>query len=683
MSSKNKVRLKGQLDRYYKFQVMVGLLFLAACIISYTIDIRAGILSTVVLAVYFFVATALYFYSVPKIGRQLVEFGAEYSRVQTEMLRQFEFPYGLLDDNKIVWANNKFIEMAERGNVKSKDITAIFPELSGRDFLPDGNSDSRETKIRHEGRSLRIKVEKFVLKRAFENSGLADLPTGKSYFASVCIIDETLIDKLQQENREDKLCTGLIYIDNYEEAMNSVEPVKRSLLVALIERKINKYISSLDGIVQRIEKDKYFIAIKAKYVQILQNNKFSLLEEVKAVNIGNEMAVTVSIGLGMGGNTYEKNCELARSAMEMALGRGGDQAVIRNGSNTTYYGGKTKSVEKNNRVKSRVNAHALKEIAAARSRVFIMGHKMGDADSFGASIGLYKAIKTLNKEVHIVINEISATVRQIYDRFGAQDGYEEDLFVNSSEALDIYRKGDLVIVVDVNKPSLTECPELLNADAIVVLDHHRQGSEKIEGALLSYIETYASSACELVTEIIQYFDEYIKLKQQEADALYSGIIIDTNNFSNRTGVRTFEAAAFLRKSGADVSRVRKMFRDDMADYKAKAEAIRNSEIFMDLYAIAVCPAGGLESPTVVGAQTANELLNIKGVRASFVVTAYNDQMYISARSIDEVNVQLVMEKFGGGGHINLAGAQLKGCTEAEAVNLIKKTLRTMIEEGEI
>ena len=395
------------------------------------------------------------------------------------------------------------------------------------------------------------------------------------------------------------------------------------------------------------------------------------------------MAVTISIGLGMGGSSYEKNCEFSRNAMELALGRGGDQAVIKNGSNITYYGGKTKSVEKNNRVKARVKAHALKEIIAARERVFIMGHKVGDADSFGAAIGLYKAIKTQKKEVHIVVNEITATVRQMYDRFGVDDGYEEDLFINSLKAVEMFDKDDLVIVVDVNKPSLTECPDLLRSNAIVVLDHHRQGTEKIEGTLLSYIETYASSTCELVSEIIQYFDEYIKLKQQEADAMYSGIMVDTNNFSNRTGVRTFEAAAFLRKSGADVSRVRKMFRDDMADYKAKAEAIRNSEIFMSQYALAICPSKGLESPTVVGAQAANELLNIKGIKASFVVTHYNDQMYISARSIDDINVQLIMEKLGGGGHINLAGAQVRGYTGRETIDLIKKTIKEMVEEGEI
>lgn len=662
--------------------MVFGILLLVACIMSYTVNLKTGIFLTIVLVLYFIPAIISYYYNTAKIKMRMVEFGAEYSQVQREMLKNMDLAYGILDDSgKVMWSNYALLELIGRNNIKNKDICSIIPDLNKKDI--DVSDEDKEIKIHYEGKSIRISLKKFGLQQAFENSDLVDVPASESYFISIYMFDETRIDKLQQENNDEKLVAGLIYIDNYEEALVSVDQVKRSLLIALIERKIDKYISGLDGIVQRIEKDKYFIAIKAKYVRVLQNNRFSLLDEVKAVNIGNEMAVTISIGLGMGGKTYEKNCEFSKNAMELALGRGGDQAVIKNGSNVTYYGGKTKSVEKNNRVKSRVKAHALKEIIASRERVFVMGHKMGDADSFGASIGLYKAAKTQKKEVHIVVNEITATVRQLYDRFGVDDGYEENLFINSEKAIELFDRNDLVIVVDVNKPSLVECPELLKGSAIVVLDHHRQSSDKIEGTLLSYIETYASSTCELVSEIIQYFDEYIKLKQQEADAMYAGIIIDTNSFSNRTGVRTFEAAAFLRKSGADVSRVRKMFRDDMVDYKAKADAIRNSEIFMDQYAISICPAEGLESPTVVGAQAANELLNIKGVKASFVCTKHNGQIYISARSIDEINVQLIMEKLGGGGHLNLAGAQIKDCTPADAVKLVKRTIMAMIKEGEI
>lgn len=684
MDSKKKIKFKGQIDTYFRFQMVMTALWIIAVIICFFIDYRAGIVAGAAFVIYQSAAVIVYNINRVKVMDRMVDFALNYSKVQSKLLYNFEIPYALVDSSgTIVWVNKKFSEFVDVGNVRGRDISTVLPGCTKESLNIDGDENHGELKIEMGERSVRIRADRLFLSDEFDESGMIDAPYENTKFAAIYLFDETEKDRLEKENREDKLCSGLIYIDNYEEVLQSVENAKRSLLIALIERKISKYIGSFDGIVQRMERDKYFFAIKAKYVDTLRENKFSLLEEVKSVNIGNDMFVTISIGLGVGGTTYEKNTELAKSAMETALGRGGDQAVIKTTTSTAYYGGKTQSVERNTRVKSRVKATALKEIVKTRERVFIMGHRAGDADSFGAAIGLYRAIKTQNKEIHIVINDISSTVRPLFDRFGPDDGYEPDLFLTSEKAISLFQEDDLVIVVDVNRPSIVECPQLLEAKSIVVFDHHRQGTERIENPLLSYIETYVSSTCEMVTEMIQYFDEYIKLKQQEADAMYGGIMIDTNSFSNRTGARTFEAAAFLRKNGADVSRVKKMFRDDMADYKAKAAAICNAEIFMDLYAITICPANGLESPNVVGAQAANELLNIKGVRASFVVTDFNNKMYISARSIDEVNVQLIMERLGGGGHINLAGAQIENASDVETVGMIKDAIRTMSENGEI
>ena len=463
-----------------------------------------------------------------------------------------------------------------------------------------------------------------------------------------------------------------------------MEEVRRSLLIALIDRKVNKYISALDGISKKLEKDKYLIIMRKKAVEKLKEDRFDLLEDVKTVNIGNEMAVTLSIGMGLDGLTYAQNYEFARNSIDLALGRGGDQAVVKTPENVTYYGGKSQQVEKNTRVKARVKAQALREIITGKDRVIIMGHRMADIDSFGSAVGIYRIAVTLEKKAHIVINDVTTSIQPFVQLFRDNPDYEEDMIVNSTTALELAGSNAVLVVVDVDKPSITECPELLKScKSIVVLDHHRRGSETIENATLSYVEAYASSACEMVSEILQYIGDNIRIKSDEADCMYSGIMIDTNNFMTKTGVRTFEAAAFLRRNGADVTRVRKLFREDANEYKARADTVSQAEIYRNTYAISVCTSEDLHSPTVVGAQAANELLNIKGVKASFVLTDYQNQVYVSARSIDEVNVQIIMERLGGGGHMNMAGCQMEDVSLMEAISIVKNTLDAMIQEGAI
>ena len=396
------------------------------------------------------------------------------------------------------------------------------------------------------------------------------------------------------------------------------------------------------------------------------------------------MAVTLSIGLGMNGESYSQNYEYARTAIDMALGRGGDQAVVKDGERIQYYGGKAQQVEKTTRVKARVKAHALRELMETKDRLLIMGHRLTDIDSFGAAIGIYRIATALNKKANVILNEVTSSVRPMMDRFIDNPDYPEDIFLTGAQAAELVDGNTILVVVDVNRPSITDAPELLSlVRTVVVLDHHRQSSEIIENAVLSYVEPYASSACEMVAEILQYIADGIRIKSAEADAMYAGIVIDTNNFTNQTGVRTFEAAAFLRRNGADVVRVRKLFRDDLDDYKAKAEAVREAEIFEGCFAISICPSEGIESPTVVGAQAANELLDIAGIKASIVMTVYNGTIFLSARSIDEVNVQVMMEKLGGGGHRTIAGAQLKDITLEEARDRVKAVIKEMIEKGDV
>ena len=331
-----------------------------------------------------------------------------------------------------------------------------------------------------------------------------------------------------------------------------------------------------------------------------------------------------------------------------------------------------------------MKAEALREFITVKDKIFVMGHQLTDVDSFGAAIGIYRAANALEKRAYIVINEVSASLKPLYTAYENNPDYPERLFLNSAEALELADESSMVVVVDTNRPGMTECEELLHvAKTIVVLDHHRQSSDNIDNALLSYIEPYASSACEMVSEVLQYIVDDIKIPNLEASSLYAGIMIDTNNFMNKTGVRTFEAAAFLRRSGADITLVRKMFRDDMESYRAKAQIISSAKVYHNKYAIARGENLTIESPTIIGAQAANELLDINEVKASFVLTTYNGRIYVSARSIDEVNVQIIMERLGGGGHMNASGAQFDHTDMDEAVADLKQVIDDVIEGGEI
>jgi c-di-AMP phosphodiesterase-like protein len=649
------------------------------------IDYRAGLLLGFFVLFYFAVTLSLYFYNKPLIMHELISFATEYGQIQRKLLRELELPYALLDDaGKIVWTNIAFENVIHQPKGCKKSITGLFPTLT-RDRLPDDSGlDEAQYELEYEGSEYVVKFKKISLREMAEHSDMIDAQDYNGYLIAMYLFDETALHIALKEVDDQSLAVGMIYLDNYEEALESVEEVRRSLLIALIDRKVNKYISALDGISKKLEKDKYMVILRKKAIAQLQESRFDLLEEVKTVNIGNEMAVTMSIGVGLDGLTYAQNYEFARNAIDLALGRGGDQAVIKTPESITYYGGKSQQVEKNTRVKARVKAHALREIITGKDKVLVMGHRMPDVDSFGAAVGIYRIATTLGRKSHIVLDEATTAIQPLVDLFRNNSEYDEDMIISGQEAIDMAGNNAVLVVVDVNKPSITECPELLrNCKSIVVLDHHRQGTETIENATLSYVEPYASSTCEMVSEILQYTYDNIKIRPEEADCMYSGIVVDTNNFVTKTGVRTFEAAAFLRRNGADVSRVRKMFREDAVEYKARADAVSQAEIYRQYFAISICMAEDLPSPTVIGAQAANELLNIKGIKASFVLTDYQGKIYVSARSIDEVNVQIVMERMGGGGHLNVAACQMEGVGIAEAIGALKRTIDDMLEKGEI
>lgn len=682
---KQKLKLKGKLQTFVHATLLLGLLLVAVDIWIYSIDVKAGVVLSGFVVFYLIMSLILVNFNKSILMNEMISFATQYGQIQKKLLRDLELPSALLDETgRVVWTNRLFEETIHKPKGYDKDIRTIFPSLT-KDKFPKETAEVAELSFSYEEKEFTAKMRRIPLAEMVENSDVFESDEKyEGFLVALYLFDETALQLALRENDNQSLCVGLLYIDNYEEVLESVEEVRRSLLMALIERKLNKYFASYDGIVKKMEKDKFFVIIRKQSLRRLKENRFDLLEDVKTVNIGNDMSVTLSMGIGSDGMTYAQNYEFARTSIDLALGRGGDQVVIKSPEGVSYFGGKSQQLEKNTRVKARVKALALKEIISTKDKVIVMGHSNTDVDSFGAAVGIYRIAKTLGRNAYIVVNSVSHTIQPWVDAFNDRLDKDEAVIVNNAQALELADNNTVLVVVDVNKPSYTECPELLkHCRSVVVLDHHRQGEEVIENATLSYVEPYASSACEMVAEILQYVEDGIKVKSVEADCLYAGIVVDTSNFVAKAGVRTFEAAAFLRRNGADVTRVRKMFREDANDYRAKADAVSQAKIFMDEYALSVCQADDVSSPTVVGAQAANELLNIIGIKASFVFTEYNDTIFISARSIDELNVQVVMEKLGGGGHINVAGAQMKDVSVEEACERLKATLKEMKEQGEL
>ncbi len=678
---KENMKVRGQLKWYLAWPLLLSLFLMFANVAVLLVSWQAACMMLPFTITYIAMSAWLRVYSRKRVLGGLVEFSAEYAWIQKQLLTEMALPYALADDDgRIVWMNQAFQEIIALEKGTRKNLLSLFPEVTKTDLAVDNETAQVHTSFGEY--KFRLDLQPIFVSGTEEED--IEALVSRQKLLAVYLFDETEILRYCQEITDERMVAGLIYLDNYDEALESVEEVRRSLLTALIDRKINKAIGSIEGVVKKLEKDKYFFTIKQKYMEQLEEERFSILEEVKAVNIGNEMAVTLSIGIGMGGDSYSQNYDFARAAIDMALGRGGDQAVVKDGSRIQYYGGKSQQLEKATRVKARVKAHALRELVETKDRLLIMGHQMSDIDSFGAAIGIYRIAVALNKKAHIVINQVTSSVQPMMDRFLDNPEYPEDLFLKGPQAAELVDNNTMLVVVDVNRPSITDAPELLKmVKTIVVLDHHRQSSEVITNAVLSYVEPYASSTCEMVAEVLQYIADGIRIKSAEADTMYAGIVIDTNNFTNQTGVRTFEAAAYLRRSGADVTRVRKLFRDDMADYKAKAYTITSAEVYRDSFSIGVCPAEGLHSPTIVGAQAANELLEIKGIKASVVLTEYQNTIYVSARSIDEVNVQVMMEQLGGGGHRTIAGAQLKDGTVEDAKRRVKEVIDQMLQKGDI
>ena len=675
----------GQTQSYLTFMMLMLLLLIGINILVYIRDFYSGLIMTAGVVTYAVIAIIYFYYKKRRVLSELVGFVSAYATIQNRMMDQFDFPLLLIDrDMRLLWGNRAFMSLGDdMERFKLKPVNELFPEIK-IEKLPRMGSQTDLSFIYADSKyraSIRLISQDDTLS-VYDFPDLDKEDLKKIY--AVALFDETKLYEYMQKYEDETMVTATLYLDNYEEALESVEEVSRSILTALIDRKINQYFNGFDCLVRKYEKDKYLVLMRTSSMRKIAEHNFSILEDIKEINTDNDISVTVSMGIGCNQGSYVKNLEASRICIDLALGRGGDQVVVKNGDGIRYFGGKAPGVERNTKVKARVKAHALHEFISVADKVVVMGHKIMDVDAFGAAVGIFRAAQTLNKRTHIVYDNESIALKPFLDIFRNDGSYDEKLLVTCDEAKELVDEKTLLVVVDTSKADYTECEELLYMTKnIVVLDHHRQSGNAIKTAMLSYIEPYASSACEMVAEILQYFSDDMKLKSTEADVLYAGIVLDTNNFVQKTGVRTFEAAAYLRRSGADVTRVRKMFREDMKDYLAKGEAVRNVKLFRGCFAISACPSIASGQPSVVGAQAANELLNIVGVKASFVLSKNGEKVFISARAIDEVNVQIIMERLGGGGHLNVAGCQLTGVTLEEAEERLCRLLEEMQDGGEI
>ncbi|MDI6604813.1 MAG: DHH family phosphoesterase [Thermoanaerobacteraceae bacterium] len=497
-------------------------------------------------------------------------------------------------------------------------------------------------------------------------------------FYNIFLIDETDYVEISSKLNESRPVLAYILVDNYEEALQATEDLKRPVVAAEIERRLSIWASSMNAFIKKYAADRYVMFMKNRELLNLEENRFEILDFIRDINAGNKIPVTLSIGVGADADEYILLHDYASSAIDLSLGRGGDQAVVKRGEKISIYGGKTQAVEKRTRVKARVVSHAIRKLIEESSNVFIMGHNFMDFDSLGAAIGMYRGAVALDKSAKIILDKSNPAVESMLQKIENEEDYDNP-FINISDAKNSIDKNSLLIVVDTHRPEYLTNPEILDLiERIIVIDHHRRGREFIDKALLVYLEPYASSASELVTEILQYIKDRIDIKPIEAEALLAGIAVDTKNFTFRTGVRTFEAASYLRRKGADTTSIKILFQDDFKSYIMKSTIVKNAEITNDGIAIAISPE---DANNVVISQAADELLNIKGVQASFVLLKRENDVIISGRSLGDINVQVILEKLDGGGHLTVAGAQVKKPLDEVLMDL-KKAINEYLKEGE-
>ncbi len=574
-------------------------------------------------------------------------------------------PLTLVDlDGKISWYNSKFTDMVDQKDLLGSEVDKIIPALEFDELLSGEDASN-------------IKIGESVF-RVLSNIVKIGSKSDERYIMMLYWIDQTNYFMLGDKYRDEKPVVALIQVDNLDDVINETKEEHRPAVRSEIDKRINLWATRMNALIKRYTSDKYVVVFSNKFLENLEAKRFAILDDVREIDEGNKIPVTLSMGVGTTGKNLSQLEEGAFSSLELALGRGGDQAVVRKQGNYEFYGGKTKAVEKRNRVKARVIAHAFRPLIDDSSKVIIMGHTNPDMDAYGSAIGVYRAVLNRGKDAYIVLNDVNDSILNIHNVFKDNETYH---FINTEEALELMDKDTLVVVVDTHRPSFTEAPELLEAGGqIVMFDHHRRGTEFINNTVLKYTEPYASSTAELVTEILQYMENTMRLEKNEAEALLAGITVDTKNFTFQTGVRTFEAASLLRRFGADTTVVRQLFQDDLSTFIHRSNIVSNAKIYDNDVAISIYEED-VPNAQLVAAQGADSLLNIRGISTSFVIGRKSEDMiFISGRSLGDTNVQVILEKIGGGGHMTVAGAQFKDKSMDEVKDLLLQAVQEYFEE---
>lgn len=643
------------------YLVIIAILFFLLCIFK-PVCIIPSIIVYIVILIYTFWTNNK---RKAELSEHIKELNFNVDKVSKRSLINSPFPLLITETNgNIIWKNTKFVQEFSNCDI-NKYLTNLLKDIK---LEIENNEKIKDNKI-----VTNIVIDKKKYKvigeyiRNKNNIKLNEKKQEKEYMATLYFLDETEKEKLSEKLEKSRVCIGVIKIDNYEETMQRIDGEDKSQILAKIEKNIYDWANEFKGVIIKSERDTFILVCEQKDLEKLKEEKFSILDIIKGINMPEKVQATLSISISSEGENNYQKFKNALAGIDIALGRGGDQAVVRENERYVFFGGRTEDIEKRTKVKARMISQALEEVMIDSDKIFIMGHANGDIDSMGSSLGIYRIAKTLNKDAYIVNETYGMSLDKFIDSIKEDETYD-DVFITKSDALGMADSTSLVIVVDTNKKTYVEVPELLErTNKIVVIDHHRMSTSYIENPILSFQEVYASSAAELVTELIVYSKNDIKLTNLEVESLYAGIMMDTKNFTFKTGVRTFEAAAYLRRCGVDIIKVKKWFQSDFDTYTTVSEIVSKAEVFFDSIAIAVYDKDD-ENANIIGAKAADTLLTISDISASFVIGIHDGKVFISGRSIGDINVQVVLEKMGGGGHITLAGAQIEGKTIEEVKN---------------
>ena len=661
-NNNSKKIFEGLISRTKIYLVLIAILLIVICILDFRYFTPSIVLYVLILAYTYWSNQKRR----TELSDHLQDLTLNVDKLAKDTVRNSPFPLVIIETNgNMVWKSSKFVQ--EFANV---DIINILGDLLKQIKLEIENNEENEEKSIHKELEIGNKIYEILGKYTKSKD---------EYMCTLYFIDETKTVELEKKYYDSQICVGLIMIDNFEEVNQRINDEEKPILTAQIEKTIYEWATEFKGLVVKAERDTFVCIFEQQYLAKLEEKKFNILDTIKELELSEKVQITLSISISTEGESNYEKYKSAQAGLDIALGRGGDQTVVRENGKYQFFGGKTQELEKRTKVKARIVSHALEELMQEAKNVIVMGHTNGNIDSMGASMGIYRLAKSIGVECYIINNSTGIGLQNFMESAKQEKEYQETI-INKSEALSKITPETLLVIVDTHKRSYVEVPELLEETSkIAIIDHHRKSPDFIEEAILSFHEVYASSACELVTEILEYATQKIELTTLEAEALYAGIMMDTKNFTFKTGVRTFEAAAYLRKCGIDIIKVKKWFQSDLKTYTKISKIIDGAEIINNTIGISIYDENDKDA-NIVCAKAADELLTISDITASFVIGKLGDKVCISGRSIGDINVQVILEKLGGGGHITLAGAQVEGMSIEEVKNLLIEKINEYFSE---